>query len=146
MFSRTTEYALRAMATMSARPDEYVSAPALSKQIHVPVNYLAKVLQQLSSARLICGRRGVGGGYRVARPPEEIRLLDVINAMMPIKRLTAGPGTPTDDGAPLYRKLDLVLARVMETLAEVTLADLSGGGLPGAVCQGVPARVPAGRP
>ena len=46
----------------------------------MPVNYLAKVLQVLAGANLIIGRRGVGGGYRLARRPEEITMLEVINA------------------------------------------------------------------
>ena len=68
MFSQTTEYALRAMACLAMYPDDLVATPTLAEQTKVPANYLAKVLQQLAAAKLITGRRGVGGGYRLARP------------------------------------------------------------------------------
>jgi Rrf2 family nitric oxide-sensitive transcriptional repressor len=81
MFSQTTEYALRAMVCLAQTPDELVAAPALARHTGVPANYLAKVLQQLAVAKLITGRRGVGGGYKLARAASGITLLDVVEAM-----------------------------------------------------------------
>jgi Rrf2 family transcriptional regulator, nitric oxide-sensitive transcriptional repressor len=95
MFSQTTEYALRAMVCLAQTPDELVAAPALARQTGVPANYLAKVLQQLAVAKLITGRRGVGGGYRLARPASQISLLDVVEAMGRVR--DEGP-RPDGDG------------------------------------------------
>ena len=67
MFSQTTEYALRAMACLAMAPDELVPTSTLAERTKVPANYLAKVLQQLASGGLIKGRRGVGGGYKLAK-------------------------------------------------------------------------------
>src|SRR4051812_36360166 len=91
MFSQTTEYALRAMACLALYPDKLVPISALAELTKVPPNYLAKVLQQLAAAKLIGGRRGVGGGYRLKKPPEQVRLLDVINAVGEVKRIRECP-------------------------------------------------------
>ena len=61
MLSQTTEYALRAMSCLAYMPDDLVSTAQLAEVTRVPMNYLAKVLQLLSKAELINGRRGVGG-------------------------------------------------------------------------------------
>lgn len=127
MFSQTTEYALRAMALLAYYPEQLVPTPTLAEETKVPPTYLAKVLQQLSGADLITGRRGVGGGYRLNRAPEQINLLDVINAVAPIKRISSCPLGLTDHGSnlcPLHRRMDSAAKVIIELFEGVTLADL----------------------
>lgn len=127
MLSQTAEYALRAMACLAMRPDELVSTSVLSEQTKVPPDYLAKVLQHLSSAHLINGRRGVGGGYKLTRPASKINLLDVVNAIDAIKRIETCPLGLANHGpmlCPLHRKLDLAAAALIEVFNGVTLQDL----------------------
>ena len=80
MLSQTSEYALRAMVCLASGNGGLTPTPELAKSADVPHNYLAKVLQMLASADLVAGRRGVGGGYRLCRDPEQIKLLDIVNA------------------------------------------------------------------
>jgi len=47
----------------------------------VPANFLAQILGELKTARLVVSRRGVQGGFLLARPPAEISLLDIITAV-----------------------------------------------------------------
>jgi len=123
MFSQTTEYALRAMACLALAPHHLVPTNALAEMTKVPGNYLAKVLQQLAQVGLINGRRGVGGGYRLARPAANINLLDVINAVDALKRRE--PCTPNSDVlCPLHRALDAAEAQVMASMQSVTLQSL----------------------
>lgn len=127
MFSQTTEYALRAMSCLALKPDRLVPTPTLAKQTQVPSNYLAKVLQQLAAANLIVGRRGVGGGYRLARSAKQINLLDVINAVTNVKRITSCPLGLSNHGSnlcALHRKADEAAAAVINVFHGVTLADL----------------------
>lgn len=127
MFSQTTEYALRAMACLAMRPTDLVPTPALAEQTKVPANYLAKVLQQLAAAKLITGRRGVGGGYKLAKPAAEIRLIDVINAVTTVTRIQSCPlGLPNHGSklCALHRKADEAAAAVIEVYNGVTLHDL----------------------
>lgn len=130
MFSQTTEYALRAMACLAMRPDHLTSAVTLAEQTKVPANYLAKVLQQLAGARLIDGRRGVGGGYKLARKADQIKLLDVIEAVAPVRRIETCPlGLPNHGKnlCPLHRKTDMAAAAVIEIFGGTTLSDLLSG-------------------
>lgn len=127
MLSQTTEYALRAMAALAYKPDDLTPTPSLAASTKVPANYLAKVLQQLAAAELIVGRRGVGGGYRLARPADQISLLDVVRAVTKVERITTCPlGLPNHGPnlCPLHRKVDDMLGRVIDGYGGVSLQDL----------------------
>jgi len=127
MFSQTTEYALRAMACLAMRPNDLVPTPVLAAQTKVPANYLAKVLQHLAGAKLIKGRRGVGGGYKLARPASEIRLLEVINAVTVVSRIESCPLGLSSHGSnlcALHKKADEAAAAVIKVYGGVSLHDL----------------------
>ncbi|MEM7623558.1 MAG: Rrf2 family transcriptional regulator [Planctomycetota bacterium] len=136
MLSQTTEYALRAMSCLAYTPEDLTPTPILAKQTRVPSNYLAKVLQSLSQASLIVGRRGVGGGYRLAQPATAITLLDVVNAIDPVGRIESCPlGLPNHGPnlCALHRTVDRAAELMMNTFGGVTLADLiedAGGARP----------------
>lgn len=127
MFSQTTEYSLRAMACLALHPGVLTSAVTLAEQTKVPANYLAKVLQMLAGAGLIDGRRGVGGGYKLAKPADQINLLDIINVVAPVRRITVCPlgiATHGSDLCPLHRKTDEAAKSVIEIFGASTLQDL----------------------
>jgi Rrf2 family nitric oxide-sensitive transcriptional repressor len=127
MFSQTTEYALRAMACLAMKPSELVPTPVLAEQTKVPANYLAKVLQQLAAAKLITGRRGVGGGYKLAKAAANIKLLDVIQAVSTLKRIEVCPLGISSHGSKLcalHKKADEAAAAVIEVYDGTTLQDL----------------------
>ena len=128
MLSQTVEYALRAMVCLAAYPESRVSAGALADQTRVPPDYLANVLQLLSKADLIAGRRGVGGGYQIARDPKEVRVLDVIRAVGSMDRITECPlgieghGTPLL--CPLHHLVDKAIGAMIDVLEGHSLADV----------------------
>jgi len=127
MFSQTTEYALRAMACLAMKPSELVPTPVLAEQTKVPANYLAKVLQQLAAAKLITGRRGVGGGYKLAKAAADIRLLEVIQAVSTLQRIDKCPLGISSHGSKLcalHKKADEAAAAVIEVYNGTTLQDL----------------------
>ncbi|MEL7472972.1 MAG: Rrf2 family transcriptional regulator [Planctomycetota bacterium] len=127
MLSQTAEYALRAMAILAYSPDELVPTPKLAEETKVPSNYLAKVLQLLAGDGLIIGRRGVGGGYRLARPAGEISMLKVVNAVESVERICSCPlELPNHTGAlcPLHHKLDEAIAAVQKVFGDTSLQDL----------------------
>ena len=129
MFSQTTEYALRAMALLAYAPGQLVPTTTIAEESKVPPTYLAKVLQMLASAELIVGRRGVGGGYKLAKPASDIKMLDVINAVEPVRRITSCPLGLTDHGVnlcPLHRRMDLAAKQIIELFDGIALADLVG--------------------
>lgn len=127
LFSQTVEYALRAVVWLA----DHLDAPQTNKQIadatRVPVGYLSKVLQALGRADLVRAQRGVGGGFTLARSPDELSVLEVINAVDPIKRIRTCPLGLEAHGTnlcPLHRKLDDALASIEDAFGSSTIADL----------------------
>jgi len=126
VFSQTTEYALRAMACLATAPGELVPTTTLATKTNVPANYLAKVLQQLASSGLIRGRRGVGGGYMLAREAGDINLLEIVQTVGELTthdRVSLSYGPPNDVGT-LQDTLAQVKTMVMKSLEGVTLQSL----------------------
>ena len=60
---------------------EPVRIEQLSKAEGVPANFLAQMLGELRNAKLVISRRGTQGGFLLARPPAEITLLEIIEAV-----------------------------------------------------------------
>lgn len=127
MFSQTTEYALRAMAWLALTPDVLVPTTTLAEKTKVPPHYLAKVLQQLAAADLITGRRGVRGGYKLARAASDITLLNVVQAVAEVKRITTCPLGLKNHGpnlCPLHRRIDAAAKAIIDLYSGITLRDL----------------------
>ncbi|MEM9372656.1 MAG: Rrf2 family transcriptional regulator [Planctomycetota bacterium] len=127
MLSQTSEYAMRAMSCLACRPNSLVSTVELAEITKVPSNYLAKVLQSLAQADLISGRRGVGGGYQLKRPPSEITLFDVITAITNVDRITSAAHEFEHKAGPLkplYHHLETAAKKVVDHFQRVTLQDI----------------------
>lgn len=116
MFSQTTEYALRATTWLALTPGHLVSTGELAERTKVPAHYLAKVLQQLATAGLVTGRRGVGGGYKLARGPEEIKLIEIVRCVSPLRR-NGRSGDTHESGA--LKALDVLMERISADVLEV---------------------------
>jgi Rrf2 family protein len=126
MLPKTAEYALRATVWLGQKPDDTESADELAAITQVPRRYLHKVLQDLVQARLVRSQPGPGGGYALARPPTEITILDVVNAVAPLERIRNCPlGLATHTKlCPLHKELDQVYAAIEKSLSRVTIAQL----------------------
>ena len=74
------EYALRALQVLGENYDgnKVVQIQAISKQQNIPRPFLQQILNDLKSAGFVESRRGLAGGYRLGRPPEDIPLARVI--------------------------------------------------------------------
>jgi Rrf2 family protein len=76
--TKSTRYALYAAAEMaSVSRDSLVTVAGVSAKFAIPEGALAKVFQQLVRSGLAVGTRGIGGGYRLARPASKITVLDI---------------------------------------------------------------------
>ncbi len=127
MISQTAEYALRAMVHLADQTELPLTTPQIADATRVPVGYLAKVLGQLARAKLIRSQRGLHGGFTIAHEPAGITVLDVINAVDPIQRITTCPLGLKAHGkrlCPLHRRLDDAMAGIETAFANSTLADL----------------------
>jgi len=126
MLPKTAEYALRATVWLGRTPEKTESADQLAKAIQVPRRYLHKVLQDLVKAGLVRSQSGPGGGYKLDCDPEEISILDVINAVGPIERIRNCPlGLDSHTSlCPLHRELDQAYAATEEAFSRVTIAQV----------------------
>lgn len=89
------DYACRALLSLTLHSDEQgpTSVRDIAERTGLPQPYLEQILLALKGAGLVKSKRGVGGGYTLARPPSEIRLNEIISAV-------DGPITLGDFGEP----------------------------------------------
>lgn len=89
------DYACRALLSLALHDDDSgpTSVRDIAERTGLPQPYLEQILLALKGAGLVRSKRGVGGGYVLARPPAEIRLSDVVSAV-------DGPITLGDFGEP----------------------------------------------
>jgi Rrf2 family protein len=129
------------MAWLALSPDRLVPTMMLAEKTKVPPHYLAKVLQQLATAGLITGKRGVRGGYKLSRPSERITLLDVVRSVAEVERITTCPLGLESHGStlcPLHRKADAASKAVIDLYSAATLRDLvNEQGSPTPLCETV---------
>jgi len=127
MISQTVEYALRAIATIAQHKDAPVTSRRISEVTHVPAPFLSKLMQGLVRADLVTSKRGMHGGFTLTKPPEELTVLEVIDAIEPLKRIHECPlgiGAHAGTLCPLHRRLDDAMAVVEKMFRESTIADL----------------------
>ena len=127
MFSQTVEYALRAVAHLAYAAPNPRTTEQVADATRVPPAYLSKVLQALSRAGIVRSQRGVGGGIALARPADELTILEVVNAVEPIQRIKTCPLGLKSHGVrlcPLHRRIDDALAHVEAAFGATTLAEV----------------------
>lgn len=127
MFSQTSEYALRVVLCLASAAGKPLTIPQLAKATRTPEGYLAKVLRNLARADLVRSQRGLHGGSVLTRPPEQITVYDVIQAVDPIQRITTCPlGLPHHGThlCPLHRRLDDAIGLVEAAFRNSSIADL----------------------
>ncbi|MBI5848074.1 MAG: Rrf2 family transcriptional regulator [Nitrospirae bacterium] len=79
--TRETDYAMRCVLYLSGQTDKVVMVDEISREMATPKSFLAKILQKLVKAGVVKSFRGVKGGFQLNRAPEDINLLDVIEAI-----------------------------------------------------------------
>ncbi len=127
MISQTSEYALRAVVCLGASNGQPMTSGAIAKLTQVPHDYLSKVLRGLSKAGLVDSQRGLGGGFVLARSLDEVSVLDVINAVDPLKRITHCPlalAAHRKQLCSLHKRLDEGIALIEALFDGTTIAEL----------------------
>ena len=124
-------YALQALMMLARRYDQgAIRIRDIAYEENLPEKFLELILLELKNARLLESVRGAKGGYRLRRPPSEVRLSEVI-------RLVDGPLAPFGDAdqlrelidsdadhRPLYQVFLDVRNAAVKILDNTTLADL----------------------
>jgi Rrf2 family protein len=129
--SQAADYAFRAsLALAGLAPGEFADARTIATRELVPLRFLLKILRLLVKAGLVQSRRGVGGGYALARPPGEVTLREIVEAVegpLRLNRCLVDPDYCSKrwaDRCPVHQALCQVQAAVAGELDRHTLAEL----------------------
>src|SRR5207248_6309759 len=115
MFTQKVEYALRAVVHLAFESPSARTVEQIATATKVPPAYLAKVIQGLVHAGVLRSQRGIGGGIALVKPPTELSILEVVNAVDPIRRIQQCPLGLAAHGihlCPLHKRMDSALAMV----------------------------------
>ena len=127
--TRQADYALRAMIFL-ARMDSNTRAATsqIAEEQLIPPSFLAKIISQLSIAGLIHTSRGARGGVTLARPAEEITLLEVIEAIdgpIALNQCTLSKnGCPFQENCPIHPVWCDAQSELVQRLSKTTFASL----------------------
>lgn len=129
MLSLTAEYALRAVLYIAHQNGgSRVRVDVLADALDLPRNYLSKTLNQLSKEGVLESHRGPSGGFRLARPAEELTLAKVVHPFDPdTGRLTCLLGRSHCDDAhpcPAHARWVPLGERLARFFRETTVAQL----------------------
>lgn len=128
MFSQTAEYAIRAIVWLAENSDDGpVGNQTIADGTQVPVTYLAKILQQLVKSGLVNSKRGVGGGFVLNFAADEITVLDVVNAVDPIERITSCPlnlKSHATKRCGMHARMDKAMEMVEAVLSQSTIEEI----------------------
>ncbi len=124
--SKKAYYGMRAAIRLSASKNP-VSAHDLAISEHLPADFLEKILQKLKKSGVVVAKKGVEGGYSLARGADEISAWNVLSALdSPFPRISP---PPTPKGVlpcsiPSHCQTN-ELWRVLEQKIEKTLSDIT---------------------
>jgi Rrf2 family protein len=131
--SKKGDYAIRGMVYLAGQPPGRVAlASEIARAMDVPPQFLAKILQQFGKLGLVRSFRGSGGGFQLARPPGEITLLEIVEAVegpiMPNRCVISGGACNRETGCTVHPVWKKVQKSVVDILRGVTLKELAGHG------------------
>ena len=126
--TRASSYALHAVAYMALqKSDKPVASHHIAQARGIPERFLLKVLKPLVSARVLLSVKGPNGGYRLARQPNEITMLEILEAVDgPIRG--QAPFSDEESDGHLNHKLENICKQtadqVRKQLDKVRISDL----------------------
>lgn len=136
--SAKTDYAVRACLELaSQKGDGFVKAEVIAEAQGIPSAFVLGILGELKRSSLVESRRGLEGGFRLARPSDKVSIADVIRAVDGPLASVGGvkmEDVEYDGSATYLRHIWVALRTAMRTvLEETTLADAASGNLPAGV-------------
>ncbi len=128
MLSQTAEYSLRLLVFLARRYPDASSSSELAGSTQVPEAFCEKLLQRLAQTGFVLAKRGRRGGYRLARSPEKIRVVEVIEQVDRLREYASCPLGLEEHAVelcPLHARLNQAVAAVKRILGNATLRDMA---------------------
>lgn len=138
--SAKADYAVRAAVELAAADDDKpVKAERIATSQGIPLNFLENILGELRHAGIVRSQRGAEGGFRLAKPADQLTIADVIRAVEgPLASVRGAPPEDAEYGGAateLPRVWIAVRANLRKVVEQVTLADVASGKLPAAIAK-----------
>jgi Rrf2 family cysteine metabolism transcriptional repressor len=127
------EYSIRALLVLGlSYKRDVLSIQTISAQQNIPKRFLEQILNDLKSLGVVESRRGVNGGYRLARPPEKITLAEVIRhvegPLAPVscvsERFYKKCSCPDEERCAIRSVMREVREAIVKILENVSVADM----------------------
>jgi Rrf2 family protein len=130
MISQTAKHALAALTALAELPEErYAGAAEIAGDIDAPRNYLGKLLKTLADEGLVVSQKGKGGGFRLARSPASISLIEAVEPIDRVSRWSdcfLGRGRCSEDSpCAVHDRWAAVRDVYLDFLRETSIADLA---------------------
>jgi len=128
LMTRNTDYAVRAVCYMAAKPQGVISVTELVKELSIPRPFLRKILQLLTKSGLVQSYKGVGGGFKLAVTPDKIYLADIIKVFQGKFTLNEcffkKEICPNRRTCPLKKRIDSIEQRAQKEIGAITIRSL----------------------
>ena len=130
IYSRSSEYAIRAFVHLAQVPDgQYAMVKNIAEQEDIPSHFLAKILQQLARKGLLRSSKGPTGGFALRMDPGDIRLLDIVEALDGLasyQQCASGLSECSDEmQCSMHDNWKALRSRILEYLERNTIDDLA---------------------
>ena len=124
--SQTTGYAVQALRCLNEESCACRQTADIARCAGVPKPYLAKIVHSLARRGILRAKRGVGGGISLARPPEDITLLEIVEAVEGADWLGDCllnlADCSTDQACPTHKFWQRIRGEIVDELGRTTLA------------------------
>lgn len=130
IYGKTSANAIAVTSYLAVDPKRRAGSAEIAEARGISRALAAKILTRLATAGLVSGQPGPGGGYRLARPPEEIRLWDIALLFEQTDPPTPCPfghdGCEKEEPCPLHDRIAELQAAARRFLEETHLSAFSG--------------------
>ena len=135
ILSNTCKYGLRAVIylAINAEKGEKIGIKKISGDLDIPTPFLGKILQVLAKKKILNSTKGPHGGFGLARPPEEITMLDVVQIIdgdeifdICVLSLKSCKSTEHINApCPIHKKFHPIREQIVNLFENETIADLA---------------------
>ncbi|MGB9852307.1 MAG: RrF2 family transcriptional regulator [Candidatus Kapaibacteriota bacterium] len=128
LFSKQAELGIKAVLYLSVQPKGYLrNASEISKELKVPKEFVAKILQKLAHSGIVNSKKGKAGGFSLKTNPKDIKIIDIIRSIDGSRAfeecILGFPNCSEENPCPIHFKWAELREKILEMLSEKSIAD-----------------------
>ena len=132
LLSRACTYGVRAALFLATRPDTRpILVKDIAERLGIPFHFLGKIVQEMVKAKILVSYKGRNGGVALARPMEQIRLREIVEAIDGpdlLKGCVLGlPECSSDYPCPLHSRWGGIRDEIQDMLSKRNIAEMMDG-------------------